>query len=265
MNTGKNNSGLDFYLENIPGAFRGRIVKEYLNIKSRFRKGDFDSSGLSCGKFCEQNLRFLQHCLTGTHIGFAEEIKNFQFEISKLEKVDKSKGNDSLRIIIPRALAFLYTLRNKRNIGHSGGDVEANQIDSLTIGRISDWIICELIRIFHDKSLEEAQRIIDFISSREVPIIWEVNGKKRVLKNNSSAKEKVLLLTYSQEDQGVFFEDLISWVEYQNKAGFKSKVLNPLHTEGMIEFDKELNMIFLSPKGSKKVEDIFLKENIIGF
>lgn len=262
MNTGKNNTGLDFYLEKIPASFRNRIVKEYLNVKIRFRKGDFDSSGLSCGKFCEENLRMLQHTLTGTHVGFAEEIRNFQGEIIKLEKVDKVVGNNSLRVIIPRALAFLYTLRNKRNIGHSGGEVEANQIDSLTIGKISDWVICELIRIFHDKSLEEAQQIVDFISSREIPVIWEVNGKKRVLKENSSAKEKVMLLTYSQEEQGVFFEDLISWVEYQNKTDFKSKVLNPLHREGMIEFDKELNMIFLSPKGSKKVEEFFLKANI---
>lgn len=262
MNTGKNNLSLETYLQNIPASFRNRITKEYLNIKIRYRKGDFDSSGLSCGKFCEENLRFLQHVLTGTHIGFTEEIKNFQGEVLKLEKIDKTKGNDSLRIIIPRALAFLYTLRNKRNIGHSGGDVEANQIDSITIGRISDWVICELIRIFHNKSLEEAQRIVDFISSREVPVIWEVNGKKRVLKNNSSAKEKVLLLTYSQEEQGVFFEDLVSWVEYQNKADFKSKVLNPLHREGMIEYDKELNMIFLSPKGSKKVEESFLTDII---
>lgn len=262
MNTGKNSNRLNFYLQKIPTAFRNRIVKEYLNVKIRFRKGDFDSSGLSCGKFCEENLRMLQHTLTGTHVGFTEEIRNFQGEIIKLEKVDKAVGNDSLRVIIPRALAFLYTLRNKRNIGHSGGDVEANQIDSLTIGKISDWVICELIRIFHDKSLEEAQRIVDFISSREIPVIWEINGKKRVLKENSSAKEKVMLLTYSQEEQGVFFEDLISWVEYQNKTDFKSKVLIPLHREGMIEFDKELNMIFLSPKGSKKVEEFFLKENI---
>lgn len=157
-------------------------------------------------------------------------------DLSSVEETDKAVGNDSLRVIIPRALAFLYTIRNKRNIGHSGGDVEANQIDSLTIGKISDWVICELIRIFHDKSLEEAQRIVDFISSREIPVIWEVNGKKRVLKENSSAKEKVMLLTYSQEEQGVFFEDLISWVEYQNRTDFKSKVLIPLHREGMIEF-----------------------------
>ncbi|MEJ7679205.1 MAG: hypothetical protein WKG06_15390 [Segetibacter sp.] len=56
---------------------------------------------------------------------------------------------------------------------------------------------------------------------------------------------------------------MISWVEYQNKTDFKSKVLIPLHREGMIEFDKELNMIFLSPKGSKKVEEIFLEKKLL--
>jgi hypothetical protein len=65
------------------------------------------------------------------------------------------------------------------------------------------------------------------------------------------------VLTYSQEYQGVFFEVLINWVEYQNKTDFKSNVLNHLHRNVMIEFDKELNMIFLSPKGGKKVEEVF--------
>ncbi len=260
MNTGKNNLDLEIYLQDISVPFRSRITKEYLNIKIRYRNGDFDNSGLSSGIFSEEPLRFLQQVLTGTHIGFSEEIKNFHAEILKLEKIDKTRGNDSLRIIIPRALAFLYTLRNKRNIGHSGGDVEANEIDSLTIGRISDWVICELIRIFHNKSLEDAQQIVDLISSRNIPAIWEVNGKKRVLLENLSAKEKVMLLTYSQEEQGVLFEDLICWVEYQNKADFKSKVLSPLQKDGMIEFDKELNMIFLSPKGSKEVEEKFLSQ-----
>ncbi len=254
MSTGKNNSVLDTYLENIPSQFRSRIIKEYTNLKFRYNKGEYDSSGLSCGKFCEEMLRFLQSELTGTHVGFTEEIKNLAHKLSELEKVDKSKGNDSLRILIPRALAFLYTVRNKRNIGHSGGDVEANGIDSSTINRVSDWVLCELIRIYHNKSLEEAQQIVDLISSRNIPDVWEVNGKKRVLLEAVTAKEKVLLLCYSCQEQGVFLEDLLEWVEYLNKSDFKSKVLQPLHKASMIEFDKELNMIFISPKGCKEVE-----------
>jgi hypothetical protein len=255
MNTGKNKISIEDYLSNVPQPFRSRITKEYLRIKFRFKKGEYDSSGLSSGKFCEEILRFLQHSLTGNHIGLKEEIKNFQVEISKLEKVERSIGNDSLRIIIPRALLFLYTLRNKRNIGHSGGDVEANVIDCSTIVKLSDWVICELIRIFHEKSLEEAQQIIDLISLRNMPEVWEVNGKKRVLRDNLTAKEKVLLLSYSNEEQGILLEELQNWVEYPSKSDFKTKVLSPLHREGKIEFDKELNMVFISPKGTSEVEE----------
>src|SRR5580692_9551915 len=129
MSTGKNNLTIETCLSDIPTQFRNRILKEYLKIKFRFRKGEYDSSGLSCGKFCEEILRFLQHYLTGIHLGYSEEIKNFNQNIIDLGKTEKSRGNDSLRLIIPRAIGFLYTLRNKRNIGHSGGDVEANQID----------------------------------------------------------------------------------------------------------------------------------------
>lgn len=258
MNTGKNNF-LDSFLQGIPKSFRERIIKHYINVKLRYKRDEYDSSGISCGKFCEEMLRFLQNDLTGTHIGFTEEIKNFANELQKLEKVDKTKGNDSLRIIIPRALLFLYTIRNKRNIGHSGGDVEANKIDSETINRISDWIVCELIRIYHNKSLEEAQEIVAAIAEKNIPEVWNINGKKRVLMTNLSAKQKVLLLLYSTEEHGVLFEDLIDWVEYSNSSDFKSKVLIPLHKESLIEFDRELNMAILSPKGVRDVELLLLK------
>lgn len=260
MSTGKNHEELDQCLQAIPTSFRNRIIKEYVRIKTRFRKGEFDSSGLSCGKFCEEVLRFLQQHLTGSHIGFTDEIKNFHHKVGELEKVDKSIGNDSLRIIIPRSLAFLYTMRNKRNIGHSGGDVEANEIDAHMISKVSDWVVCELIRIFYRSSLEEAQQIVDVIATRNLPEVWEINGKKRVLLDNVSARDKVLILTYSQESKGVFFEDLLDWVEYSNVSVFKRKVLGPLHTKNLVEYDQELNMVFISPKGIKEVEDSFFNQ-----
>jgi hypothetical protein len=48
-------------------------------------------------------------------------------------------------------------MRNKRGIGHVAGDVDANAIDIATMARTADWIVCELIRINHGLSLEEAQ------------------------------------------------------------------------------------------------------------
>ena len=81
-------------------------------------------------------------------------------------------------------------MRSKRGIGHIGGDVDANGIDIATMARIADWIVCELIRINHGVSLEEAQDIVDGISVRQLPSILDVGGKKRVLKDGLKAKDQ---------------------------------------------------------------------------
>jgi hypothetical protein len=164
-----------------------------------------------------------------------------------------SNGNESERIIIPRALVFLYTMRNKRGIGHVGGDVDANAIDVATMARTADWIICELIRINHALSLEEAQDIVDGISVRQLPAIWEVAGKKRVMKEGLKAKDQALLLLYSDPNSSVLLEDLCDWVEYSNASIFRG-FIRELHKHRFLEFDKESEFVTLSPKGAEYVE-----------
>jgi hypothetical protein len=251
-------------LANIDLKLRSKVIPNYLEIKKRFQQASYDSSydasGISAGKFCENVLRILQNELLGTYTPFGQKIQNFADEVDKLQKVPSSKGNESLRIIIPRALLFLYTLRNKRGIGHVGGDVEANQIDASTIVKIADWVICELIRIYHQLSLEEAQDIIDSISTRNIPDIWEVNGNKRILRDGLSYKDKVLLLTYSEPQTSVMVEDLFTWTEYSNYQVFLKKVILSLHEQRLIEYDQELRIVKLSPKGIAMVEKNLLSE-----
>lgn len=263
-NTSKSKSPLDEALGGIPTQFRTRIIQAYLEIKRRFSESAYnasvDSAGLSVGKLSETVLRFLQQHLTSTHIPFGKHIPNFPDECRKLIQLPGPAGLESLRVIIPRALVFLYTLRGKRGIGHVGGDVEANSIDLATIVRISDWVICELIRIFHGLSIEEAQGIVDALSTRAVPDIWEVAGKKRILKQGLDFKQQVLLLAYSDVQGGVLSDDLFSWTEYSNFAMFKKHVLVPLHQKKLIEYDRESEIIYLSPIGVKEVEEKLLRK-----
>ena len=134
MSTSNSFPTLEAALANISPQFRRRILTSYLTIKKRFGEAiydaSFDSTGLSAGKFAESVFRFLQHHLTGQYIPFGKHIANFPGEVRKLIVLPQSAGLESLRIIIPRALVFLYTLRGKRGIGHVGGDIEANEIDS---------------------------------------------------------------------------------------------------------------------------------------
>jgi hypothetical protein len=149
-------------------------------------------------------------------------------------------------------------MRNKRGIGHLGGDVDANKIDASVMSRHADWIICELIRIHHGLSLEEAQGLVDGLAIRELPEVWEIAGKKRVLREGLTAREESLLLLYSSMEADVLLEDLIAWVEYSNPAVFKAKVLYPLHRDRMVEWNRESDSITISPKGAKFVEERLL-------
>ena len=157
---------------------------------------------------------------------------------------------------------FLYTMRNKRGIGHVGGDIEANRIDSATVARVSDWIICELIRIFHNLPIEEAQDLVDSLSYRNLPHVWEVAGKKRVLIKGLSKKQRTLLLLYSEPNSFVLAEDLLDWVEYHSLPLFRRDVLKKLHEDMLIEYDSESEIVYLSPLGSKEVEESILGKTI---
>lgn len=258
-NTRPPNSPLDQALGGIPKKFRDRLINTYLDLKRNCAEGRFDAAGLSCGKFCETAIRFLQERVTGKSTPFGTRIGNFADECRKLVNSPTSAATESERILIPRALVFLYTVRNKRGIGHVGGDVDANALDAAVIARTVDWVICELLRVHHGFSLEEAQALVDGLAIRELPTVWEVAGKKRILRDDLNAKDETLLLLYSSPEFSVMTEDLIAWVEYSNPHVFRSAVLKPLHAARLIEWDRVSETVVLSPKGAKRVEDALLK------
>lgn len=249
---------LDSALASIPVAFRSKIIQTYLDLKRNCVETRYEAAGLSTGKFCEIALRLLQNIVHGTFTPFGKKINNFADECRKLVAAPEAAGNESERVVLPRALVYLYTMRSKRGIGHVGGDVDANAIDIATMARVADWIVCELIRINHGLSLEEAQDIVDGISVRQIPDVWEVAGKKRVLKAGLNARDQALLLLYSTQSSAILLEDLCDWVEYSNPSVFKRTIIRALHKERLIEHDAETDSIFLSPNGAAYVEQNIL-------
>lgn len=247
-------SPLETALGGLPKALSTRITDRYSTLKRAFLKGDFEGCGLAAGRFAEVMVRVLQQELTGSYTAFGESLKPIDKEADALAKLPKTSGSEGLRLIIPRALIFLYTLRNKRGIGHEGGDVDANEIDAATAVRVADWCLAELIRNIHNLSLEEAQALLDAIAERELPHVWSVAGVKRVLSTDLTAKEQVLLLLYSDPETAVPAEDLFAWIEYWRKDQFIAKVLAPLHDARVLELDGETQTVILSPLGASEVE-----------
>jgi len=247
-------SPLEAALTPVPKPLRTRILERYETLKSEYLKGNYEACGMAAGRFAEVMIRILQDQLTGSYTPLGQQLRPFDKETDALGQLPKAAGADSLRVTMPRALAFLYTLRNKRGIGHEGGDVDANEIDAATCVRISDWCLSELIRVVHAVSLEEAQALLDAIAEREVPYVWAIAGVKRVLDPNLTAREQVVVLLYSDPETAVPVEDLFEWVEYARKDHFRASVLMPLHRARMVELDKDTNSVLLSPLGAAETE-----------
>lgn len=245
-------------LAGVGEPFASRIHASYISLRSAVADAAWDAAGLRAGIFCESALRFLQQELTGSSTPFGVKLPVFTDECTRLQRLPKGAGPESLRLIIPRALDFIYTLRNKRGIGHAGGDVEANQIDAVTAARVADWCVCELLRVKHSLSLEEAQSIVDSIAERQLPEVWAVLGKRRVLDAELDYKSQVLLILHGANASGVALEDLRDWVEHNRPARFVERVIAPLHNERLIEYDRESGMVLLSPTGALRVEEVLL-------
>ncbi len=150
-------------------------------------------------------------------------------------------------------------MRGKRGIGHAGGDVEANSIDLATIVRLSDWIMCELVRVYHNLPIEDAQAVVDSLATKQVQDIWVVGGKKRILRAGLNYKQKVMLLLYSQAESAALSEELFDWSEHSHMTNFRRDVLKPLHDSKYVEYDRAEERVYLSPLGVSEVEK-FLKE-----
>lgn len=254
MSTKTPKANLNDALLSIPANLRNRLIQNYSAIKNKALEGHYDTIGHQAGKLAEVLLRILQNKLTGSYTPLNKNIGNFKGECERLEQTDKNAGPEGLRIIMPRALLYLYTLRNKRDFGHVGGEVDANEIDALTAVRMTDWCMSELIRVSHNLPIEEAQLLCDSIAERQLPAIWKILGRKRVLDTSKSYRDQTLLLLYSEIETGVPTEDLFEWTEHSHRTNYRRDILQKLHNARLIEWDKELEMAIISPTGIKEVE-----------
>ncbi len=239
----------------LPKPLVYNLEKRYTGLKRNFIEGRFEPSELNGAKFCEVVLRILQwYVSTGNnYIPFGTKINNFDQEMKKFES--QSNFPDSIRFHVPNILRALYTIRNKRGVAHIGGDVDPNHMDASFVISSADWIMAELVRLFHNIDTLEAQKIVESLVTKNIPLIWSLNGKKRVLNPKLKFKETTLALLYSEYPNIVPEDILFEWVEHSNLSVFRRDILKFCHKERLLEYYPEKGEVIISPIGIKFVED----------
>lgn len=243
-------------LKAIPSIFENELFEKFREIERNFRERRWEPAELNGGKLCE-----VAYCILRGHIDGSFPVKsykppNFYDACSKLEKEPASLGR-SIRIQLPRMLIALYEIRNNRNVGHVGGEVDPNFMDATCVLHMAKWVVAELVRIFHGVPLAEASAIVEALSEREMFLIWDTGSVRRVLDNALSMLEKTLVLLYGSV-YPLQEQELIKSLEHSNPSVYRRDVLRRAHADRLIEYDHVAKTVRISPLGMKRVENVIL-------
>jgi len=241
---------------NLPAGLRDELLDAYQSILRNYRERRWEPSELNGGKLCEIIYSILRGYVDSSFPPAASKPRNMVDACRALEQTPSSFPR-SVRIQMPRMIMALYEIRNNRGVGHVGGDVDPNHMDATCVLEISKWLMCELIRIFHGVTTEQASNAVEMLVERTIPIVWETGGAKRVLDTSLSMPEKTLVLLYHC-NSSVTESDLLGWVEHSNSSVYRRDVLRKLHKIKMLEYDENEQTVEISPLGIARVEDEIL-------
>ena len=243
-------------LASLPKSLRDELLKAFVEIEKNYKENRWEPSELNGGKLCEVTYTILKGYIAGTYPSKASKPRNMVDACKNLEN-NSSTLPRSVRIQIPRMIIALYEIRNNRGVGHVGGDVDPNHMDASCVLQMSKWIVSELIRIFHNVSTQEASDVVDALSDRSLPVIWEVDGLSRVLDNSLSMLDKTLVILYGQTS-GVSENYLVDSIEHSNPSVFRRDILRKAHKKRLLEYNEGSKAVKISPLGADHVESKIL-------
>lgn len=244
-------------LGNLPQGLRDELLAEYTKITKNFARGEWGSAELYGGRFCEVVYSILKGHVDGSFPSSASKPANFPQKCRDLEQqADKATFPQSVRIGIPRLLIGLYEFRNNRDSGHVGGEVDANHMDATYVLHAAQWVLAELVRLFHTTDVATATATVDALVERTLPLIWEVNGRRRIMDPTMRLADKTLLLLYGSAG-GMTDADLAADIKHGRLRDYR-KTLRTLDDQVLVEYNEQSGLVVISPKGEADVEDRLL-------
>jgi hypothetical protein len=244
----------------IPSGLRQPLIAEYQSIVQNFLEHRWLPSELSGGRFSEIVYTILDGFARNAYASTPKKPSNFKDACNKLE--NNASVPRSFQILIPRVLPALYEIRNNRSVGHVGGEVNPNHMDSAAVLAMCNWIMCELVRVYHALPTTDAQKVVDSLAEMRVPVIWSDGNVKRVLQPKLRLPQQLLLLIATSVPD-VSIQELLDWTEYKDKKHFMNTV-RTLHKNRWVEFTVATGRVQILPPGSNEVEKLVREKGLSG-
>lgn len=234
----------------LPDTLRDELLEEYRQIVTNYFEGRWGPSELSAGRFCEIAYSIIRGRADGAYPTHGSKPSPFDQKCRALES--ETVLERGLRLLAARILPALYEIRNNRDVGHVGGEVDSNEMDATYALSASSWVLAELIRVFHSTTTDEAEAAVRQISELRTPVIWSSGDVRRVLADGLKLDEEILLLIASAGTCSQ--SDLIRWTETSSPTYLRKRV-SALHKQRLIEAVDKDN-VHATPKAAPVIRKL---------
>jgi hypothetical protein len=231
----------------MPSDLVDEVIDAFAEAKRRFYRDDLRPSAIEGGRFSEAVFRVLQWATTQTYVPIGRTLPSVDKLLAALQA---SVGADSVRLHIPRTLRLIYDVRNRRDVAHLADGIDPNEQDASLVIRNMEWVLAELVRLFHNVSPARAHRIITDLVSKDVPLIQVFDGFPRVL-GQLKASPHMLVLLYWRGAEGATGEELTAWARAPMRANLE-RTLRRLDDNDLIH--KTGDRYVLTRLGEREVE-----------
>ena len=208
--------------KSIPEPLVDEFLASYVETKRRFHLGDHRPQEVEGGRFSEAVFRVLQHACGQPVTPIGMSLPGVDQLLPRFESV--ASQPDSIRIHIPRTLRLIYDIRNRRDAAHLSDSIDPNLQDATLVVNNMDWVMADLVRLYHGVSADEAQRIIEELVTKEVPAIQEIDGQPVILAD-LKPRDQAMLILYRAGANGSSLDDLARSLRVPRKADLKSRLL----------------------------------------
>ncbi|WP_163768344.1 hypothetical protein [Mycolicibacterium parafortuitum] len=225
------------------------LLDAYTEAKRRFHLDDLRPSAVEGGRFSEAAFRILQWQTTGAFTPLGATLTKVPTLVNQLE--NQTHAPDSVRFHIPRTLRAIYDIRNKRNIAHLADGIDPNRQDATFIIHSMDWVLAELVRLYHSVTADVAQTLIEDLVAKEIPAMQMFDGFPVFLKDMSQP-DQVMTLLYWRGATGASRPELLDWMSAKSAKSNMSSTLTRLKQKHYLHDDGSLIRITIA--GEQYVE-----------
>lgn len=226
------------------------LLEAYAEAKRRYHLGDLRPQEVEGGRFSEAVFRVLQDVCGHQVTPLGKQLPTVDVLLRTFE--NSVCRPDAVRMHIPRTLRLIYDIRNKRDAAHLGDGIDPNLQDATLVIANMDWVVAELVRLYHGVGPDEAQRTIEDLVTKEVPAVEEIDGQPVVLAD-LQPRDQALLMLYRAGAAGASLDELASWLRTSRKDNLRTR-LAKLDEDKRVLLHPETGRYHITAKGRRDVE-----------